>query len=260
MRLIFIRHAEPDYSIDSLTTKGHHEAALLAERIQHWKVTDFFCSPLGRAKDTAKPSLDKLQRTAKELPWLEEFKVPISRADHPARKTIPWDLTPDYLNQHPELFDGNEWTKSPLMQIGNVEKRYQEVITEFDKLLSSYGYHRHGLIYSGPNDGPATNHFMQYDDRSTEHLKENRADDTTLVFFCHLGVMMAILSHLINASPCVPWQGFFVAPSSVTVLASEERTPGEAYFRCQMLGDTSHLRIAGEPVSYYGYFTAPFQG
>lgn len=32
MRLIFIRHAEPDYSIDSLTEKGWREAKLLAER------------------------------------------------------------------------------------------------------------------------------------------------------------------------------------------------------------------------------------
>lgn len=260
MKLIFIRHAEPDYSIDSLTPKGHHEAELLAERVKHWKVTDFYCSPLGRAKATAKPSLDVLNRTARELSWLEEFRVPIARADHPAGKTIPWDLMPAYLNEHPELFDWQHWDDCPLMQTGKVKKRYQEVTEEFDRLLSSYHYHRQGLIYSGPGDTPATNHFMQYDGKSLEHLKENKADDTTLVFFCHLGVMMAIVSHLTNAAPAVLWQGFFVAPSSVTVLATEERVPGEAYFRCQMLGDTSHLRIAGEPVSYYGYFTAPFQG
>ena len=38
MRLIFIRHAEPDYSIDSLTEKGWREAKLLAERTKRWKV------------------------------------------------------------------------------------------------------------------------------------------------------------------------------------------------------------------------------
>ena len=36
MRLIFIRHAEPDYSIDSLTEKGWREAKLLAERTKRW--------------------------------------------------------------------------------------------------------------------------------------------------------------------------------------------------------------------------------
>lgn len=57
MRLIFIRHAEPDYSIDSLTEKGWREAKLLAERTKRWKVDEFYCSPLGRAKDTASSTL-----------------------------------------------------------------------------------------------------------------------------------------------------------------------------------------------------------
>ena len=48
MRLIFIRHAEPDYSIDSLTEKGWREAKLLAERTKRWKVDEFYCSPLGK--------------------------------------------------------------------------------------------------------------------------------------------------------------------------------------------------------------------
>ena len=36
MKLIFIRHAEPDYSIDSLTEKGFYEAQLLAKRTAGW--------------------------------------------------------------------------------------------------------------------------------------------------------------------------------------------------------------------------------
>ena len=33
MKLLLIRHGDPDYERDSLTEKGHKEAALLAERI-----------------------------------------------------------------------------------------------------------------------------------------------------------------------------------------------------------------------------------
>lgn len=50
MRLIFIRHAEPDYSIDSLTEKGWPGSEALAERTKRWKVDEFYCSPLGRAE------------------------------------------------------------------------------------------------------------------------------------------------------------------------------------------------------------------
>ena len=38
MRLLFIRHAEPDYSIDSLTPIGFKEAELLAEKLKNEKI------------------------------------------------------------------------------------------------------------------------------------------------------------------------------------------------------------------------------
>ena len=54
-------------------------------------------------------------------------------------------------------------------------------------------------------------------------------------------------------------QGLFLAPTSVTIVGSEERKLGEVYFRCQTVGDVHHLLSAGEPVSYYGAFNDPFQ-
>ena len=53
MKIIVARHGEPDYENDTLTDKGWKEARLLADRISKWEVTDFYCSPLGRAQDTA---------------------------------------------------------------------------------------------------------------------------------------------------------------------------------------------------------------
>ena len=43
MRIIFVRHGDPDYANDTLTEKGWREAALLAERVSGWDVTDFMC-------------------------------------------------------------------------------------------------------------------------------------------------------------------------------------------------------------------------
>ncbi|MBQ1268927.1 MAG: histidine phosphatase family protein, partial [Clostridia bacterium] len=53
MRLLFIRHADPDYSIDSLTAKGFEEAELLAEKLKSEKIDYAYVSPLGRAQKTA---------------------------------------------------------------------------------------------------------------------------------------------------------------------------------------------------------------
>ena len=52
MRLLIVRHGDPDYSIDSLTEKGWKEAEYLSERLSKLDVKDFYVSPLGRAKDT----------------------------------------------------------------------------------------------------------------------------------------------------------------------------------------------------------------
>ena len=57
MKLLFIRHGDPDYTIDSLTEKGWKEAEFLSEKIAALDVRDFYVSPLGRAKDTASCTL-----------------------------------------------------------------------------------------------------------------------------------------------------------------------------------------------------------
>ena len=57
MKIMIIRHGDPDYSIDSLTEKGWREAELLSQRLIKEDIDDFYCSPLGRAKDTASSTL-----------------------------------------------------------------------------------------------------------------------------------------------------------------------------------------------------------
>lgn len=259
MKLIFIRHAEPDYTIDSLTEKGWREAELLSQRIIQWKVTDFYQSPLGRAQDTASLTLKKNGRTAKTLDWLEEYAArvelregvnipmgaPHSITQQRTGTCVAWDLMPSYWTRQPELMDLEAWSHNELMKTGDNEAYYKNVADSLDDLLKTYGYERDGRLYRVQKD--------------LAH-PENEPFETTIVCFCHLGISFACISHLLNMAPHQMWQGFFTAPSSVTVLSTEEREEGFAQFRCQMLGDTSHLRMHGEPVSHMGYFTTPFQG
>ncbi len=257
MKIIFIRHAEPDYATDTLTEKGRREAELLAKRTVNWNVTDFYCSPLGRAQETSMPTLKAQGRTAITHDWLREFAL---KPYDPDTKMGLWDLYPDYLDEHKELFDPAHWLEAPIMQTRPVKENYDIVMNGMDELLSQYGYIRKGAYYETPGKNLPTNHYMEYNGHTLEHMKCAQVDETTIVCFCHLGVMLNIMSHLMNTTPSTLWQGIFIPPASVTVLASEERQPGKAYFRAQVIGDTSHLREGGEPVSYYGYFTTPFQG
>lgn len=52
MKLLIVRHGDPDYSIDSLTPKGWHEAELLKNRLTKLDVAAFYCSPLGTGRRT----------------------------------------------------------------------------------------------------------------------------------------------------------------------------------------------------------------
>lgn len=234
MNLIFIRHGDPDYSIDSLTEKGWREAELLSARTTKWNVKEFYCSPLGRARDTASFTLHKLNRTATIHDWLKEFFVPVKDPET-GNDRIPWDFMPNYWTKEENFYHKDTWYKAPVMQTGNIEAEFSKVKEGIDTLLAEHGYVRNGNYY-----------------------KVVQGNHDTLVFFCHLGAQFVILSHLLGIPAPLLWQGCFVAPTSVTVLTTEERVKGEAYFRLRTLGDTSHLYVAGEPNSRSGFFREQF--
>lgn len=245
MRLIFIRHGDPDYVHDSLTEKGRREAALLAERVATWKVDEFYCSPLGRARETARYSLEKLNRTAQTFEWLKEFYITIKDPET-GKDRIPWDFMPDFWTKDPLFYDKDNWTEAEVLKTGDLRKNFDEVAAGLDSILAEYGYIRNGAVYK-------TNHTIP----SSSGIAAQ--DGKTLVFFCHLGVSFVMMAHLLGFSPAQLFHNFFVAPTSVTVLNAEERIAGTAMFRTQVIGCTRHL--AGlEPVSASGYFTDAFQG
>ena len=227
MRLILIRHADPDYSIDSLTEKGWKEAEILSERIAGINVKEFYTSPLGRAKDTASVTLKKLNRTAIELPWLREFNAPVID-ESTGKERHPWDFLPGEWTKIPEYYDNQHWYTAPVENGTGVRRHYG--FTTGLMNTEKHGYERDGNIYRAVN--PNTD---------------------TIVLFCHFGVTCVILSHLLAFHLfAVAW--FCAAPTSLTTLVTEERRKGIAYFRVSSFGDTSHLYAAGEPPAFSGRY------
>lgn len=261
MRIIFIRHGDPDYANDTLTEKGRREAALLAERVSQWKVKDFYCSPLGRAKATASFCLEKINRNAKTFEWMKEFNYTITDPTT-GRIGVPWDFMPSYWTNDPLFYNKNHWHEASVFKSNpELKPAYDEVCRGIDTLLSRYGYTRDGAIYRTPiipNDSACHATPEPTVDAGTAKLRPSYCNDT-IVIFCHLGVTFAMMSHLLGIAPPLLWQNFFIAPTSVTILNTEERIPGEAYFRTQVMGDTLHLHDGQEPISQAGYFAEPFQ-
>lgn len=246
MNLVIIRHGDPDYEHDTLTEHGWIEAQALAERVKQWNVRDFFVSPLGRAQDTASCSLKAVNRTAQTLDWLREFPAKVILDQHeqlldayPDRKycdgkliaNVAWDILPSYLFTHPEYFHPTKWRDSEIANSGDMLAVYDHVVTEFDRLLASYGYERDHDLY-----------------------KVTKPNRDTLVFFCHFGLECVLLSHLMNTSPFILWHTTAFAPTSVTTIHTEERREGIASFRAAHLGDISHLYAAGMEPSFSARF------
>ncbi len=232
MKLLIIRHGDPDYEHDDLTEVGKREAQCLAARIAPMKVREYFVSPLGRAKATAAPTLEKAGRQATEYDWLRELSIPVARPDKNGELSrVPWDWLPQDWLRDTRLMSAEHWMENEVMRGGRVGEAFEHVTRAFDALLARYGYEREGLLY---------------------RVREPNED--TLVFFCHLGLGCVLLSHLMNCSPMVLWQGTVMAPSSVSVVHTEERRPGYASFRAASIGDVSHLYAAGLEPSFAARF------
>ena len=77
-------------------------------------MAQFYVSSLGRAKDTASLTLQKMGRTAIECEWLREFWPTIRRTD---------------------------------MRQSQVKEAYEVVVQNFDAVLAKHGYVREGNLY-----------------------------------------------------------------------------------------------------------------
>ena len=228
MKILIVRHGDPYYPTDSLTEKGFREAALLKDRLVKEKIDAFYCSPLGRAQRTAEPTLKALGTEAETLHWLREFE---GRFISPftGEERITWDLPPYMWCKDARNYHLTDWEHSELMSASTAPKIFRETAEGVDEVLSRYGMVREGMLYRG-------------------------GEDKTIVFICHFGLGITILSYLLGISPIVAQNNFFLAPTSVTTLVTETDSKGYSHFRATGVGDISHLYAAGESPSESGLY------
>ena len=235
MKILIIRHADPDYSIDSLTETGWKEARALTKRLEKLDITSFYVSPMGRAQDTASFLLKMKNAEAEIYPWLREFGHRI-RKPNEDRLTVPWDWLPEIWTKEKKYYDLNSWSDTEIFHEAALPEQYTWVTEGFDEILSHHGYVRDGDCY-----------------------RVEQANEDTIAFFCHFGLECVLLSHLLHISPMLLWHGTCVPPASVTTLVSEERRKGIAPFRMIAFGDTSHLYAEGLEPSFSARFCETYE-
>lgn len=229
MKILIVRHADPDYSIDSLTEKGWREAEFLSEKLKNADIKEFYVSTMGRAKDTLKATLEKCGKTAIECDWLREFPAYINKPN--SSESIAWDWLPQDWTKEERFYSKDEWLNVPVMKESDIKEKYKEVTESLDNVLKKHGYERDGNLY-----------------------KAVKPNNDTIAFVCHFGLECVLLSHLLSISPMILWHNFCALPSSVTTVVTEERRKGIACFRMNSFGNLSHLYIKGEEPSFSARF------
>ena len=232
MRILIIRHGDPDYENDTLTEKGRREAQLLAQRLGKEKIDAIYSSPLGRAKDTCMYTARALgmEKEVVVKDWLQEFGYP-HKLPTGEEKHIIWDMLPAFWTNQEKLFDYKDWYNQDFFKAANMEKAYKKVTDGLDEVLAFHGYKREGNLY-----------------------RTDSGNRKTIAFFCHFGLEMILLSRILNISPVVLTHQFVALPTSVTTLYTEERREGLVSFRCCGFGDTGHLYVGHEEPSFSARF------
>ena len=292
MRILFVRHGDPDYITDSLTDQGKKEAAALVPRLLKEDVKAFYLSTKGRAQETASYTLrayeeaGRLKLTETPLPngrpalisadgsaipvrtfeWLREFMpnfdlngsesllklFPDSPKDENGRYFTrhTWDAMPSGWRNDPSWYGLNAWRDSEIASHSEINSYYDNVVTKFDELIASHGYVREGGVPSGFPGSPVSDGGL---------YRVEQGNEDTLVFFCHLGIMLTLLAHIWGVSPFLVPNMVAVAPTSVTELVTEEREKGTAIFRTLKVGDVSHLYAAGVEPSFAARFCEVYE-
>ncbi len=236
MKILIVRHGDPDYKNDTLTEVGKLEAEFLKKRIEKENVTSVYCSILGRARDTAKPFLKSLSMDATYCDWLKEFNDATVLFPYNKEPDCCWDVLPEYINTLQNIYHPTLWKEEEFIKNSNVSKNYDYVTKNLDKMLASHGYLRDGFNY-----------------------KVEKGNHDTIVLVCHFGVTAVLLSHLLNCSPYSIWQHACTAPTAITTIYTEERVKGIALMRCASIGDVSHLLLNGQNPSFSGRFCECFE-
>jgi broad specificity phosphatase PhoE len=231
MRLYIIRHADPDYQNNTITPEGHLEAKALAKRLQQEGITKVYSSPFGRAIDTAKYTSELLGLDYEIEDWTKEMWQSLKLENSPWGLIASYDLPGEVLRDGPCMPNHNNWHENSILQerVDIIKEAVEEVKLKSDEFLSRHGYERVGGKY----------------------LSVDKNEEKIAVF-CHGGISLCWLAHLLEIPLTLMWSGFWIPPSSVTTILFDQRSEKYAVPRCIGLGDVSHLYEAGLPIKPRG--------
>lgn len=176
MRIIFIRHGEPDYERDCLTEIGREQAKAVAERLCNEEIDELWASPLGRAMETAREISDKINMPIKTLDFMQEVDWGSTDGKPLYADGHPWEIADEMARQGINLNQTN-WKESSFFKTNEVTACVEKIDIEIDKWLDELGYKREGYYY---------------------YHKVQEEKHRTIVLVSHGGSSAAAMGHILN--------------------------------------------------------------
>ena len=227
MRLYIIRHADPDYANDTITPAGHLEAQAVGRRLAKAGLTHLYCSPLGRAKHTCHYTQQVTGLIPVTLDWTAELHCPV--VVEPWGRLAVWDTPGEIIRESIPLPTRENWYEMPVFAEELYRESFEKVQRGSDALLAAHGYVREGGRY-----------------------RIGTPSRDQVAVFCHGGLGLWWLAHLLEIPLPLVWSSFWLPPSSVTTILMDERSTTWAVPRAIGVGDLGHLYAEKLPVSRAG--------
>lgn len=231
MILYFIRHGDPIYNPDSLTTLGHLQADALAKRLSRYNIDEIYTSSSNRAKQTAEPTCKLLHKEMKILDWCNEEHT-WNEFAYTDKHGLSW------IFQNPEMRKflvsneikklGYHWYKHPTFSNMNFESGVKRIQKETDAFMASLGY-EHNIndhIYTHVHNSP---------DR--------------VAIFAHQGFGMIFLSCLLDIPYPEFCTHFDLGHSNMTSIEFADNCD-EVIPTALQLSNDSHIYSEGLPTNY----------
>ena len=178
MLLYLIRHGEPDYVTDTLTEEGWKQARLVSLRLAESGLDEIHSSPMGRARQTAQPTAEKLGLEVIIEPWAYELGEDCQTTYPDGKLKIASTLPSAYLHQPAfRKMDSIEGLRQiPGLNDNCLIDRFEMISAGVDAMLENLGFRRNG---EGTYDVIAPS-------------------DRHIALFCHAGMMRVVTAHLMN--------------------------------------------------------------
>ncbi len=232
MLLYILRHGDPDYEHDCLTEKGKKQAAALADRLAVHGLDQIYCSPLGRARETAAPTAAKLGLPVTVLDWLSESLAAkrfwVDYADGHGSWVYQQNGANLRVGDDAHFAD---WKNANGLESLDRDHCFDEISPASDAFLESLGYKREGNIY-----------------------RIVKPSDERIGVFCHEGRTMTWMPYMLQIPPHVWWAHFAYSHTGITVIEFCNEASGITVPRVLCWSDLSHIYHDGDlPLTYNGY-------